>query len=52
MTNTEIQLKLTEAQNLLTEVYGWACDNNAQLEGLMSCADGCICEALDLAKGV
>ena len=47
MTNLELKSKLREAQMLLSEVYGWACDNDPTLEGLMSCADGCICEALD-----
>lgn len=47
MTNLELKSKLQEAKMLLSEVYGWACDNDSILEAQMSCADTCICEALD-----
>ena len=47
MTNLELKEKLEQAQRLLSDVYGWACDNDSTLEGLMSCADGCIRKALD-----
>jgi hypothetical protein len=54
MTNAELIEKLNQAQSLLSDVYHWAdavgvghLKTNAQLASLMSCADGCIWEALD-----
>jgi hypothetical protein len=47
MTNLELKEKLEQAQRLLSDVYGWACDNNSHIEAQMSCADSCILEALD-----
>ena len=43
----ELREKLEQAQSLLAEVYGWACETGSVVESLMSCADGCICEARD-----
>jgi len=59
MTNDEIKLKLEQAQELLSDVYHWAStpmtnglqvsplETNAEITSLMSCADGCIGEALN-----
>jgi hypothetical protein len=48
MTQSEIQVKLKMAQDLLSDVYHYACDNNLQaVESQMSCADSCIGESLD-----
>ena len=36
------------AQDILSEVYHYACDNKIdELERLMSCADDCIIDSLD-----
>ena len=54
MTNIELIDKLKQAQHLLSDVYGWACEQqpgllmrNAEVANQMSCADSCIIEALD-----
>lgn len=49
MDKDELFEKLAEAQNLLNEVYGVACNNPKlkELEHLMSVADTCIIEALE-----
>lgn len=48
MNNKQIRAKLVEAQNLLADVYGDACDFGIdQIERLLSCADDCIIESLD-----
>ncbi len=59
MTNLEIKQKLEQAQALLSDVYHWADmpmsnglqitpdKTNPEISSLMSCADGCISEALD-----
>jgi len=49
MTNSELLNKLYEAQNLLSDVYHYACETgNSSLEDEMSCADDCIIEAISL----
>ena len=45
MTHSELVEKLKQAQDLLSDVYHWGCENNAHIESLMSCADGCAWEA-------
>jgi len=62
MTNDEIKQKLEQAQALLSDVYHWADTEmtnglqitpektNASIASVMSCADGCICEALDFLE--
>ena len=46
MTREELQSKLEQAQELLSHVYGFACNANLpELEGLMSMADTMIIEA-------
>jgi len=48
MTNYELMQKLTKAQELLSEVYGVACNSgNFEVERLMSVADSCIIDAMD-----
>ena len=48
MTNYELMQKLTKAQELLSEVYGVACNSgNDEVERLMSVADSCIIDAMD-----
>lgn len=48
MTQSEIQVKLKMAQDILSDVYHYACDNGIDfVERNMSCADGCISESLD-----
>jgi hypothetical protein len=54
MTNSELIDKLNEAQNLLGEVYDWACKvgdgklhRNAAVSSALSCADSCIWEAME-----
>jgi len=48
MNNSEMQKKLKEAQDLLSDVYHVACDEGlSDLERLMSVADGCIIDALE-----
>ena len=59
MTNSELMRKLTEAQSLLSDVYSWASKRkemgdfstfavNPEVERLMSVADSCILEAMDV----
>ena len=44
----ELQKKLIDAQNLLADVYDYACEHDlSSVESQMSCADSCIIEALD-----
>jgi hypothetical protein len=62
MTNQEMIEKLNQAQSLLSDVYHWArteMSNGLQLvpehthpeiESLMSCADDCIIESLEILK--
>jgi hypothetical protein len=62
MTNQEMIEKLKQAQNLLSDVYHWAStemsnglqispeSTNPEIESLMSCADDCIIEALDILE--
>jgi hypothetical protein len=48
MNISEMQLKLKQAQDLLSDVYHFACDNGIDfIERNMSCADGCIGESID-----
>ena len=48
MTKSEIQVKLKMAQDLLSDVYHYACENRlVDVESQMSCADSCIIESLD-----
>ena len=48
MTKSEIQVKLKMAQEILSDVYHYACDNNIQfVESSMSCADSCIIESFN-----
>jgi hypothetical protein len=48
MTQSEIQVKLKMAQDILSDVYHYACENGFEpLEDSMSCADSCISESLD-----
>ena len=48
MTQSEIQVKLKMAQDILSDVYHYACENGMpDLESQMSCADTCIHEAMD-----
>jgi hypothetical protein len=43
-----MQEKLKQAQDLLSDVYHFACDNGIDfVERNMSCADGCISESID-----
>ena len=50
-TNVELKEKLLQAQELLSDIYHWAgCVGELELEGLMSCADSCIGEAVDHLK--
>ena len=44
----EIFDKLNKAQDLLSDIYHFACETgNKELESLMSVADSCIIEAID-----
>jgi hypothetical protein len=44
----EMVKKLKTAQDLLSDVYHYACENGFEpLEDSMSCADSCIDESLD-----
>ena len=64
MTNSELKQKLEQAQELLADVYHWASTpmsnglqvsplkTNAEIESLMSVADGCICDALSELEDV
>ena len=46
---TEMQKKLIDAQQLLADVYDYACENDfGGLENQMSCADSCISDSLDM----
>jgi len=59
MTNAEMIKKLEQAQSLLSDVYHWAStemsnglqispqSTHPEIEGLMSCADDCIIEAIE-----
>jgi hypothetical protein len=59
MTNAEMIKKLEQAQSLLSDVYHWAStemsnglqispqSTHPEIESLMSCADGCIIEAIE-----
>ena len=48
MTQSEIQVKLKMAQDILSDVYHYACDNQVdEIERLMSCADDCIIESFN-----
>ena len=52
MTQSEIQVKLKMAQDILSDVYHYACENGIGfVEQNMSCADSCIIESLDYMKG-
>jgi len=47
MTHTELLEKLEIAQDLLSDVYHWACkEKKEDIESLMSVADGCVCQAM------
>lgn len=49
MTKSEIQVKLKMAQQLLSDVYDYACENDfGGVESQMSCADSCISDSLDM----
>lgn len=64
MTNLEIKQKLEQAQSLLSDIYHWADmpmsnglqitpeKTNSEIASLMSCADGCISEALDALQEI
>ena len=58
MTNSELLEKLDQAQSLLSDVYHWADSEgagllkvNAQIASLMSAADDCIWESIDILRG-
>jgi len=58
MTNSELLVKLDQAQSLLSDVYHWADSEgagllkvNAQIASLMSAADDCIWESIDILRG-
>jgi hypothetical protein len=47
-----MQEKLKQAQDLLSDVYHFACDEGLEdIESQMSCADSCIIESLDYIRG-
>lgn len=51
MTQSEIQVKLKMAQDILSDVYHYACENDLrEIESQMSCADSCIGDSLDMLK--
>ena len=56
MTNRELLDKLNEAQSLLSDVYAWASERettfavNSEVERLMSVADSCILDAIDVLE--
>ena len=62
MTNSELITKLEQAQALLSDIYHWAntpmtnglqispLKTNAEVASLMSCADDCIIESLELLR--
>jgi hypothetical protein len=48
MTNLELVAKMKQAQDLLSDVYHYACETGMEeLERVMSVADGCIIDGLD-----
>lgn len=48
MTQSEIQVKLKMAQDILSDVYHYACESKIdEIERLMSCADDCIIESFN-----
>jgi hypothetical protein len=48
MTQSEIQVKLKMAQDILSDVYHYAIDNGMdEVESQMSCADSCIIDSLN-----
>lgn len=54
MNNSELISKLKQAQDLLSDVYHWACEpmpgllmKNSEVAKQLSCADSCIIESLD-----
>ena len=50
---TEMQKKLIDAQQLLSDVYDYACENDfGGLESQMSCADSCISDSLDMLEAL
>jgi hypothetical protein len=59
MTNRELVIKLEQAQTLLSEIYHWAStplsgsplQTNADIANLMSTADSCILDAIDILDG-
>ena len=58
MTSSELLEKLDQAQSLLSDVYHWADTEgagllkvNAQIASLMSAADDCIWESIDILRG-
>ena len=44
----ELREKLEQAQILLADVHGWACETGSGVESLVSCADACVLEVLDI----
>jgi hypothetical protein len=53
MTQSEIQVKLKMAQDILSDVYQYACENDfGGLENQMSCADSCISDSLDMLSAL
>ncbi len=57
MTKSQLIAKLNEAQQLLSDVYHWADSEgishqkvNGGIADLMSCADDCIIEVLDILE--
>lgn len=55
MNKEEMIEKLLQAQRLLADVYGVACDNPetmAVIERVTSCADGCIYDALNALENL
>ena len=52
-TKQEILEKLKTAQNLLSDVYDYACDEKIEsVESNMSCADGCVWESINWLEKV
>jgi hypothetical protein len=46
LSKDEALKKLKEAQDLLSDIYHWACEyNKSDIESVMSVADGCIIDA-------
>ena len=53
MTKSEIEVKLKMAQELLSDVYHYACENEfGGLENQMSVADSCIIDSLDMLEAL